>query len=68
MGEGTREKPDKLTYGGDADHGSQSMTPVPRLYTAGLTMPLKRTDNADPDDENMSAAASIEGTEADGEE
>ena len=67
MGEGTREKPDKLTY--EAVRIMEvSMTPVPRLYTAGLTMPIKRADNADPDDEDMSAAAPIEGTEADGEE
>ena len=44
------------------------MTPVPRIYTAGLTMPESNaTANADSDDK-MSAAASIEGTEADGEE
>ena len=67
MGEGTREKPDKLTY--EAVRIMElSMTPVPRIYTAGLTMPIKRTNNADTDDEDMSAAASIEGTEADGEE
>ena len=66
MGEGTREKPDKLTY--EAVRVMEvSMTPVPRLYTAGLTMPIKRTDNADTGDEGLSAAASIEGIEADGE-
>ena len=67
MGEGTREKPDKLTY--EAVRLLEvSMTPVPRIYTAGLTMPIKRTDNADTGGEVMSATASIEGIEADGEE
>ena len=67
MGEGTREKPDKLTY--EAVRIMElSMTPVPRIYTAGLTMPIKRTDNESPDDEEMSATAEIEGIEADGEE
>ena len=45
MGEGTREKPDKLTY--EAVRVMEvSMTPMPRIYTAGLTMPLKRGDDA----------------------
>ena len=67
MGEGTREKPDKLTY--EAMRIVEvSMTPVPRLYTAGLTMPIKRTNNADTEGDEMSEAVSIEGIEADGEE
>ena len=40
MGEGTREKPDLMTY--EAVRLVEvSMTPMPRLYTAGLTMPMK---------------------------
>ena len=67
MGEGTREKPDKLTY--EAMRIMEvSMTPVPRLYTAGLTMPIKRTNNADTDDEEMSGTVATEGNETDGEE
>ena len=49
-GEGTRGKPDKLVY--EAVRVMEvSMTPVPRIYTAGLTMPLKRGDDGvgDPD-------------------
>ena len=67
MGEGTREKPDLLIY--QAVRVMEvSMTPVPRIYTAGLTMPIKRTNNADTGAEDMSAAAEIKGIEADGEE
>ena len=67
MGEGTRKKPDNLIY--EAVRIMEvSMTPVPRLYTAGLTMPIKRTNNADAEEGAMSAAAPIEGTEPDGEE
>ena len=64
MGEGTREKPDKLTY--EAVRIMEvSMTPVPRIYTAGLTMPLKRGNDTGTDDDS---GAETEGNEDDGDE
>ena len=61
LGKGTRESPDKMRYG-RVRISEVSMTPIPRIHTAGIVAPVKKMEDdadsdSDDDPEDMSHAA-----------